>query len=232
MLVHPPGGLVGGDSLAMVISGGDGTHGLLATPGASRFYMSLGEPALQRTQRPSAAGARLEWLPQEAICYSGCLAENRTDMNLAPGAELMGWDITALGLPAGRQPFEMGQLRQHIALTGVWLGRGRIDAQDRLLMQGLLGLAGRNGLTTDFFSGGNALQRQRVQALLDGARAVIDRHALRAIAGATSPNPQVVLVRVLAPLVEPAMNLLRQLRAAWRQAAWQLPAHTPRIWAT
>ena len=232
VLVHPPGGLVGGDSLDMVISGGGGAHGLLTTPGASRFYKSLGEPALQRTQIKLAAGARLEWLPLEAICYSGCLAENRLEMDLAPGAELMGWDITALGLPAARQPFEKGYLQQHIALAGAWLERGRIDAQDRRLMQGPLGLAGNSCLATVFFCGGSTLQRDRVAALLDGARAVIDRHALRATAGATSPNPQVVLVRVLAPMVEPAMNLLRQLRAAWRQAAWQLPAHTPRIWAT
>ena len=232
VLVHPPGGLVGGDTLDVTITGGDASHGLVTTPGATRFYKSLGEPALQRTQIRLAAGARLEWLPQEAICYSGCMAENRLEMALAAGAELMGWDVTALGLPAAQQAFERGYLQQHIALAGAWLERGRIDAQDQRLLHGPLGLAGHSCLATIFFCGGAKLQRDRVQALLDGARAVIDRHALRASAGATSPNDQVVLVRVLASLVEPAMDLLRQLRAAWRQQAWQLSAHTPRIWAT
>jgi urease accessory protein len=28
----------------------------------------------------------MEWLPLEAICYSGCLAQNRLQMDLAPAA--------------------------------------------------------------------------------------------------------------------------------------------------
>ncbi|NVO05258.1 MAG: urease accessory protein UreD, partial [Rhodoferax sp.] len=55
--------------------------------------------------------------------------------------------------------------------------------------------------------------------------------AKQATAGATSPNGQVVVVRVLAPLVEPAMQLLRAVRTAWRQELWQLPPCNPRIWA-
>ncbi|KAB7532325.1 urease accessory protein UreD, partial [Verminephrobacter sp. Larva24] len=38
-------------------------------------------------------------------------------------------------------------------------------------------------------------------------------------------------LRLLAPQVEPAMQLLRQVRAAWRAALWQLDAEPPRIWA-
>ena len=37
-------------------------------------------------------------------------------------------------------------------------------------------------------------------------------------------------VRVLAPVVEPAMQLLRQVRGAWRQHFWQLAPTLPRIW--
>ena len=50
-------------------------------------------------------------------------------------------------------------------------------------------------------------------------------------AGATAPGPRVVAVRVLAPLVEPAMQLLKAVRAAWRPALWDLPATVPRTWA-
>jgi hypothetical protein len=110
VLVHPPGGLVGGDTLDIDIEAADGSHGLITTPGASRFYRSEGELALQRTRIRLAAGARLEWLPLEAICYSGCQAENRLSMEVAPGAELIGWDVTALGLPNANQPFERGTL--------------------------------------------------------------------------------------------------------------------------
>jgi len=232
VLVHPPGGIVGGDTLEITISAGHKAHGLVTTPGATRFYKSLGEPGLQHTRIRLEPGARLEWLPLEAICYSGCLAENRLQMELAPGAELIGWDVTALGLPAADQPFDKGSLLQHIELAGAWLERGRIDALDQRLMHGPLGLAGHACMATVFFCCGQALERRRMQQLLDSARGIIDAHPLHAQAGATSPNNHVVLVRVLAPLVEPAMDLLRQLRAAWRREAWALDEHSPRIWAT
>ena len=51
------------------------------------------------------------------------------------------------------------------------------------------------------------------------------------MAGATSPHPQVIVVRVLAPLVEPAMGLLRQIRNAWRTQLWALSSENPRIWS-
>ena len=45
---------------------------------------------------------------------------------------------------------------------------------------------------------------------------MIDPHALARSAGATAPGAQVVVVRVLAPLVEPALQLLKAVRRAWR----------------
>lgn len=232
VLVHPPGGLVGGDTLDIRIDAAAGAHGLLTTPGATRFYRSLGEPALQHARIRLESGARLEWLPLEAICYSGCLAENRLEMDLARDAELIGWDVTAFGLPAANQPFQLGHLQQHIELPGAWLERGRIDAGDQRLMNGPLGLAGHRCMASVFFCAGSPLERQRVATALDKARVVIESHPLRALAGATSPNDHVVLVRVLAPLVEPAMDLLRRVWAVWRREMWQLSAQAPRIWST
>ena len=42
VLVHPPGGLTGGDRLDIRVQVGSGAHGLVTTPGASRFYRSDG----------------------------------------------------------------------------------------------------------------------------------------------------------------------------------------------
>lgn len=231
VLVHPPGGLVGGDVLDIAITAGAGAHGLVTTPGASRFYRSDGELAVQRSHLTLAAGARLEWLPLEALCYSGCLAENRLTMDLAPGAELLGWDVTALGLPAAQLPFERGSFLQQIEVPGVWLERGRINAADQRLMDSPLGLAGHRCLATLFFVAGQDLTRARREQALALAREVIDSHALQATAGATAPNARTVAVRVLAPVVEPAMGLLRAVRGAWRHGLWQLPGTLPRIWS-
>lgn len=230
VLVHPPGGLVGGDTLDITTTVASGAHGLVTTPGATRFYRSTGVPAGQHTQVTLAEGARLEWLPLETLCYSACMAENRLIMNLGPQAELLGWDITALGLPGANLPFQHGQLQQHIEFPGVWLERGRIDATDRGLMDGPLGLAGQRCMASIFFVTGSTLARHRREAALDIAREIIGAHPLAATAGATSLSGQVLIVRVLAPLVEPAMDLMKHVRAAWRAHFWQLPAVNPRIW--
>lgn len=232
VLVHPPGGLVGGDTLDIDIEAAGGSHGLITTPGASRFYRSEGELALQRTRIRLAAGARLEWLPLEALCYSGCRAENRLSIEVAPGAELIGWDVTALGLPNANQPFERGTYLQHIEVPGMWLERGRIDAADQRLLQSPIGLGGHRCMASLFFVAGTPLARARRDALLAQARTLLEASPLFDSAGATSPHAEIVVLRVLAPVVEPAMQLLRQVWQAWRSELWQLPAATPRIWAT
>ena len=231
VLVHPPGGLVGGDTLDMQVTAQAGTHGLITTPGATRFYRSDGPEALQSAHLHLQGDARVEWLPLEAIAYSGCRAENRLTVALDPPAELLAWDVTALGLPLAQQPFVHGYLRQHIALPGVWMERGTLDAQDTRLLHSPAGLAGQHCLASLFFMAGAALPRARRDLALDAARALIAAHPLATTAGATSPHPQVVVVRVLAPLVEPAMGLLRQIRNAWRAQLWAQGSENPRIWS-
>ena len=232
VLIHPPGGLVGGDTLALDIRVGAGAHGLITTPGATRFYRSLGPSAVQSTQISLSDQARLEWLPLENLCHNDCRAENRLTLDLAPGSEVLGWDITALGLPHAQQAFERGSFLQHLEAPGVWLERGEMRATDQRLMQGPAGLAGQACLGTLFFVTGSPIDRQRRSAALELAQSLLQTHALRARAGVTSPNERVLVVRVLAPLVEPVGELLRQLWAGWRQVLWQLSCARPRIWAT
>ncbi len=231
VLVHPPGGLVGGDTLDIRVSARVGAHGLITTPGATRVYRSDGLPALQRSHLSLQAGARLEWLPSEMICYNACMAENRLILELEPGAELLGWDVTALGLPHAGQVFSQGYFRQHLEVPGVWLESGTLAADDVRLLDSTLGLAGQRCMALAFFVCGSELDRQRRQIALDSVRAALDGHALAAWVGATSPHPQIVVVRILASVVEPAMLLLRTLRAAWLEHLWGMQATLPRIWA-
>ena len=232
VLVHPPGGLVGGDTLDISVNVGGRAHGLVTTPGATRFYRSEGDVALQRTTLSLAPAARIEWLPLESICYNSCQAENHLMINLAPGAEMMGWDVTALGLPLAGQPFGSGSFLQHIEVPGVWLERGRIQAEDLRLMNSPLGLAGQRCLASLFFVAGTKLERGRRSHALEIARDIVASHSLSSTAGATSPDGQVVVVRVLAPVVEPAMHLLRAVWSAWRQHFWHISHSPPRIWST
>ncbi len=117
-------------------------------------------------------------------------------------------------------------------MPGVWLERGRIDAADQRLLQSPLGFGGHRCIASLFFVSGTPAARARREALLALAREAIDAHGLQESAGATSPHAEIVVLRVLAPVVEPAMQLLRQVWQAWRAELWQLPASSPRIWAT
>jgi urease accessory protein len=231
VLVHPPGGVVGGDSIDIGLSVGPEAHGLVTTPGATRFYRSAGQPGRQDVKARLAPGARLEWLPMEGICYSGCNAINRAMFDLAPGAEMLGWDVMALGLPGANEPFVAGTLLQHIELPGLWLERARIDATDLRLLDGPVGLGGQRCMGSLFFAAGTAIERGRREAMLEAVREVLAASDLAAWAGATSPNPNVVVVRTLSPMVEPTMKLLRQCWASFRRSAWDMPAVAPRSWA-
>jgi hypothetical protein len=105
---------------------------LITTPGATRFYRSAGALAEQSLVARLAADARLEWLPLETIAYSGTQASNRMRFELDPGAEMIGWDVLALGLPAAGEPFAHGRFEQQIELPGAWLERGVLDTEDPL----------------------------------------------------------------------------------------------------
>ncbi|MBK6850993.1 MAG: urease accessory protein UreD [Burkholderiales bacterium] len=242
VLVHPPGGIVGGDELRIDADLGPGTHALITTPGATRFYRSNGATAVQDVNLRLAEGARLEWLPLETIAYDGCLAHNRLHATLAPGAEMMGCDILALGLPAADEAWRRGSYRQYVEIQDIWLDRCLIRADDARLLDSGPGWAGRRVLASLWFASGTALVDTRRRALVDSARAVIESDQANhprngqsshlSTAGVSSAQPGLVVLRVLGSRVEPVQTLVRAIRQKWRALAWCSPRHTPRIWGT
>lgn len=231
VMVHPPGGLVGGDTLDIQVSVAEGAHGLVSTPGATRFYKSGGQAATQQVVARLGPGARLEWLPLEAIAYNDCEATNRAIFNLAHGAELITWDVTALGLPNSNLAFKQGYFQQHIEIPGIWLERGNIKGDELRWLNSPLGLAGQKCLGSLIFAAGSSIDSQRISQALDAAREVIDAHPLRLQAGMTAAHPQVIVLRVMSPLVEPTMDLFKKVWAVWRHTLWGLPSTPPRIWS-
>lgn len=238
VLVHPPGGIVGGDRLDIELQLEAGSHALVTTPGATRFYRSAGEEARQTLVAHVAPQARLEWLPMETIAYHRTRAVNHLEFRLAAGAEMMGWDLLALGLPAAGEPFESGRFEQQLCLPGQWLERGVLDLDDpkhaahtRRLLASPLGWAGHGVLATLWWATGDAMATSRIDTLLQAARDVLQEGG-ELQAGVTSPNPHVVVLRALAARTEAPFAVLQRVRAAWRQALWQLGAEPPRVWRT
>lgn len=231
VIVHPPGGIVGGDRLDIRVRAEAGSHGLLSTPGATRFYASDGEPGTQQVDIRLAGDARLEWLPLETLAYPGCQAHNRLCMALEDDAEMIGWDVLALGLPAAARPFTHGQVVQRIEWPGVWLEQARIDGQDQRLLDAPLGLGGRRCLGTLWLASAQAMSTARRETLLDAVRATLPGPGEGVVdMAATCPDPHLLVVRGLAHLVEPLMAALQAAWASLRHQAWQLPAVPPRVW--
>ena len=230
VLVHPPGGLVGGDRLDIDIDVQPGAHLLVTTPAATRFYRSNAGEAAQVVQARVAAGARLEWLPQETLAYPACDARNEVRLSLAPGASLFATEVLGLGLPAAGEPYERGRLLQHLEITGQWLDRGRLDAGDRALLDGPCGLAGHRILGTLAYAQTTPLDG--AAPLLDDARALLDDVPRSGITQLNGPRGTVLLARVVGDEIETVTQALRRIRALWRERLWQLPSADPRIWST
>lgn len=240
VVVHPPGGVVGGDVLSISARLDAGTHALLTTPGATRFYRCDGEAAAQEVEATVAGGARLEWLPLETLVHDGARASNRLRFVLDAGAEMIGWDLLALGLPAAGEAYARGRFEQSVAIDvpgrRAWLERGVLDLDDppaaartRRLLDSPLGWAGQPVLATAWFASGTPLTDARCDALLEAARAALPDDAA---VGVTAPNAHVVVLRALGSRVEPLMTWLKPVRAAWRALAWQCDGTMPRVWQT
>lgn len=230
VLVHPPGGLVGGDRLDIDINVQPGAHLLVTTPAATRFYRSNAGEAAQCVRARVAEGARLEWLPQETLAYPGCLGRNEVRLELAAGASLFASEVLGLGLPAAGQPFEAGRLLQHLEITGHWLDRGWLEAGDRALLDGPGGLAGHRVLGTLAYA--QTAAPGDAEALLEAARAALADVPLSGVTHLLGPRASVLLVRVLGDEVETVTLALRRVRALWRERLWGLAGGDPRIWAT
>ncbi len=230
VIVHPPGGLVEGDTLTSQVEVAQGAHGLISTPGATRFYRSDGLPATQQVHVHLSTGARLEWVPLETIAYPGCQGINSLEAVLDEGAEWIGWDVTALGLPGSGLPFERGCLQQRLSVQGCWLEQGRLDAADTRLMDAPMGLAGHRCIGSLWLATGTPLSRQRREHLLQALQGLLPDTLHPLAAGVTCPSDRVLVLRVLGPLVEPVMTLIQTAWGTLRQEAWDLPGAAPRIW--
>ena len=142
IVVHPPGGIVGGDTLAIDIDAGAGAHAQITTPGAAKWYRSAGPWARSTTLLRVGPGALVEWLPQESILFDGACASISLRVELAPEARFLGWEITCLGRTASNERFNRGSLRQALDLVRngaqLFCERVALDGGDYALQSGAI----------------------------------------------------------------------------------------------
>jgi urease accessory protein len=224
-LLHPPGGVVGGDRLEIEIQVSAGAHALVTAPGATKFYRSAGPAARQSQRLRIAAGGVLEWFPHENIFFPGASCTLDTQIELAGDACFIGWEIQCLGRPAIAERFHAGRVEigLNLARDGKPLLVERLRVAGESSLDGLAGLRGFPVCATFVSSGADA-----------DALAIV-RHRLQDApsfpVGATRIE-DLLLIRALAPEVEPVTRLFGDLWTDLRPALLGLSASVPRIWAT
>jgi urease accessory protein len=226
IVVHPPGGIAGGDELELTVRAKAGAHALLTTPGAGKWYRTAGPSAHQRIALEVGADAVLEWLPQETIVFEGAAAELESDIRLAPDARFIGWEILRLGRTASGERFNRGRLctRTVIRRDGrvAWLERARLEGGSDLL-DSPLGLAGEPVFGTLLAAA------PRIEP---GLVAACREPQPSAGTGAVTCLPGVLVARYLGASSEAARGYFAQLWRIVRPALAGRDAVPPRIWQT
>lgn len=229
ILLHPPGGVAGGDSLAVEVSAGTGSHALLTTPGAGKWYKGAGRSASQSLNFRVAADAVLEWLPQESILFDGAEAHWQTRIELEAGACYMGWEIVCFGRTASGEKFGSGSLRQK---TEVFSQGKRIWGEYAVVEGGYDLLSSRSGLAGRTVAGTFLLAGYEMSdGLLHELRAVEPAHDPLALSGITRVGG-VVAIRYLGNSSEMAKKYFAAVWSVLRPAVTGRDALMPRIWNT
>jgi urease accessory protein len=115
-LLHPPGGLVGGDRLEMQFQVGQSAAALVTTPAAGKIYRTLTEASAASLKIKLERESEFYWLPLENIAYNGAHHDMRMQVDLDENAKFSGWDILCLGRPGAHEIFDVGRIDTSVAL--------------------------------------------------------------------------------------------------------------------
>lgn len=223
-LLHPPGGVVGGDVLDVSVELETGARALATTPGATKFYRSPGVQARQVQQLRVGHGATLEWLPQENIFFPGAQVQLETRVDLHGNARLALWEIQCLGRPVIEEAFDSGRIDNALV----------ISRDDRPLLVERLRVAADNRTRLSLLAG-MAVTGTLLISNADEKAVVICRDLLACrrpeYAGATLIE-DLLVVRYLGDSSENARRLFTAIWQKLRKTALGHPPGIPRIWAT
>ncbi|MHA4871029.1 urease accessory protein UreD [Duganella sp. PWIR1] len=226
IIVHPPGGVVGGDRLEIDIGVGDRAHAFITTPGAAKWYQANSKVSRQTIHLHVNQDAALEWLPQETIFFDTANVVLEQHVELAAGATFLGCEILCMGRRGSGEVFNSGSIRQRSSIRRdgklIWweqgdLIGGRLDSP--------LALNGRTVCAT-LTAAGKTLPA----AVINEIRADIAADGEH-VFGVTQTKG-VLVARHLGDDSETARRLMLTV---WRRVRPHLlgrAAVTPRIWQT
>ena len=224
IVVHPPGGVVGGDQLAITTSVGAGAHAFITTPGAAKWYRANGHVSRQDVKLQLAAGATLEWLPQETIFFNGADVCLDTEVSMEADASFITSDIFCFGRTASGERFDHGRVSQRLQVRRggklVWFEQGALHGADTDF-NGPLGLNGHTVCAT-LLAVGRQVSAACVQALREETCPGFG----------VSQMKSVLVARYIGDSSQEARRLMHRAWRLLRPALLDRDAVTPRIWNT
>lgn len=226
-LLHPPGGVVGGDTLEIKLQADAGSHCLITTPGATKFYRSKSDLVSTQSQTISVStDAIVEWLPQQNIFFPGAQSNLSTQINIAPGGKFIGWEMHCFGRPANNEKFHQGNItsRTEITIDGELRLVEQLFTEDSSLIDAASGLRGMAMQGSLIAAPCSQLQRDQLERILHSNQYP---HPI----GLTLVD-DVLVIRVLGNQIEPILEIFTQLWTELRTEWLQIASCSPRIWAT
>jgi len=239
-LLHTAGGLVGGDQLSITVHLEPGSRALLTSVAAQKVYGTIGRSqlrpegawALQELAFQLEEGADLEWLPQELVVYANGLYEQRTRVNLAPGAGWLGAELVRLGRTAAGESLGAGRWRSLLEIRRRDLGGDRWELVDRLELGGSSlveahGLAGEPVFGSLVWAAPRKLAGAELVELVEACRG--DRSGLEGTMACGSLE-QGLLARYRGPSSTAARSWFTRLWARIRAVQGLAAPELPRVW--
>ncbi|OBT10129.1 urease accessory protein ureD [Vibrio sp. UCD-FRSSP16_10] len=234
-LLHPPGGVVGGDSLNIDVTLEPDAQAFITTPGATKFYRSNQKYAHQTQKLTVKSGARLEWFPQENIFFPYAHSRLDTQVYLDSNAQFWGWEMHCFGRPALNEVFGHGHL---VGKTEIFINKKRVLTEglnfyggDKLMIN--KGMISYPLIATLYVKSDDIQLVELVQNLLsiraEEAQQLSGKPKL--VVGVTQLE-HLLIVRALGFWSEDLIGALSEVWQLTRQQLTGVSPDLPRIWAT
>ena len=230
-LLHPPGGMVSGDSLQSRFRVHQGARVLITTPASGKLYKARKNQIVQTasTHINITSDAFCAHLPQDTIVFDRAFGELETFLTVDSDATFIGWEHLIFGRRAGGYPFESGQLIQSLRIVR---DRRLLFRENlRLTPRTLRAESGLNGMVS-FASVTLVLpaissQTSDVVSVARDTLKSFDVHA-----GVSAVRKCLISLRILSSVAEETKSALEQL---WTTIGLELMGRrvsSPRIWRT
>lgn len=227
-LITTSGGLTGGDRIATNITAGPDCRLTVTTQAAEKIYQAVGaEDVAISVQLTAAAGAVLEWVPQETILFNHAGFTRHLAIDLAEDARFLGVETILFGRQAHGESLTHGRFfdRWRLRRAGrlIWADAQKLDGDLAALLAHPAGFAGARAMTSLVYAGTDA--DQRLPELRDLLAPLTCRAAVTRL-------ENVLIARFLSNDPQCLRRELSSVYSQFRASTLGLPAKLPQLWYT